>query len=214
MAAYITGGKVNFERRVTTGQYEHKSASIEFSVAAEEGSDASAVVEQAANLAHSQVHRLLNIPEPKLGNMPSVATLLAARDVLQNPDPAPAQVDPDKPRRGRPPKPPTPAAPADPAAMEPAQGDIETVIEQTKTGSQEPDPAAFETETAGEVPEVTDVDLAQAASKKQSEIGDAQAIKKLIGRYVEQDGKPHFLREIPQANRQAFLMELKTLVKL
>ena len=216
MPAYIVGGKVFFERRVTTGQYEHKSASVEFNVVGEEGDDAFSVVDKAANLAHQQVHRLLNIPEPVLRDTPNrISDYYTEERIKAVLETAVEAVEHDKPRRGRPPKPPAPAAVVDAAAIgHPEPGSLEAEdLSQKVADAGAMDLAGFEIETAGVVPEVTDVDLAQAASRKQSEIGDAQVIKKLIGRYVEQDGKPHFLREIPQANRTAFLMELKTLVK-
>ena len=109
----------------------------------------------------------------------------------------------------------------DPAAVEeePVTEDAAAVIEDTST-----DASAVTDDDAGEVSfdlpaevegptEISDADLNSAVQKKNTEISDPAAIKKLIAEYKTDPTKAFQLREIPQDKRQEFLDKLAGLKK-
>jgi hypothetical protein len=211
MAAYVTGGKVNYERRVKTGDFEHKVAAAEIAFSVEAGANDVVIVSRAGDLAHAQVNRVLGLP----------AVELPQAVPLPPPEPVAEEGEPSKPRRGRPTlvKPPTPPAYPEPAkAADPAaMGDepTPTPAELAKV-SGNADPAAIMEEDdpmVSEVAEITDQALLTAITRQNAECQNPPAIRKLIGLYTAQDGSKHFAAEIPQMKRAAFLLELKQIAK-
>ncbi len=94
---HISGGTVTYERRIKTGEFEHKHANAQNSFTIAEGENEAEMIDKAGAHAHFQVHRLVGAKD--------TANLLTDKDRL-----ARKQAD----------KPPTPAAQTDGVKVDPA----------------------------------------------------------------------------------------------
>lgn len=196
----VTGGVVKYERRVKTGDFEHKHAAAEISFSVPEGENDTKIIDQAGALAHGQVHRLL-------GTISGGTDGKTDKDRLAEAAGAPAEGK--KTRAAKPPA--TPPA-ADPGAMDVAQE------QPAKTEPAKPEPAAADPGDLSDVlssapAEVSDADLTAKIGRVNAATKNPTAIRVLIGKYTPQDGNKHQAAEIPQDKRQAFLAELDTVPK-
>lgn len=199
---HITGGVVKFERRVKTGEFEHKHAAADIAFSVPEGENAQETIDLAGAQAHGQVHRLLNISNSGPAKTPTDKDKLAAAVVGD------AAVEKHKRSTKLP-------APADPASMDvvtdqPAGGPQSggNAVTGTPPEPQSADPAAIDDVLQSAPVEVTDKDLTAHISKHNEKTKNAVEIRKLIGVYTPQDGLKHSAVEIPQEKRSAFLVEL------
>ena len=204
MSGTISGGVIKFERRIKTGEFEHKHAAAEISFTAEEGGDPTIITNHAGDIAAHQVHCLLAKPFDPTAVLTDKDHLAAAATS--------AAKGKDKKAAAKPPAPSTGTAQADPAAIggdEPAK--TQTAASAQPVATQQgnaADPAALD-DLLGSAPrEINDVELTTAISKKNGETKNALAIRQLIGTYTPQDGQKHQAAEIAQDKRAAFLAEL------
>jgi hypothetical protein len=213
MTSRISGGAVSFTRRLPTEPYAHKEATISFTIAADDGGDAQASVQQAGDLAFAHVHRLLGVIAPTLAGHKDVLSSIVAQAEAMTGRVDLAVASAKEAGTVKPPKatkPPTPPKAADPAGFdEPGSEAAEDKAAKAHDAA-----AMEEDEFTGTPKEVTDTDLTTACGQAKQRLGGpVEPIKKLIGRYTPQDGKHYMLIDIPQDKRAAFLLELKALKK-
>lgn len=221
----VTGGRVVFSRTVKVTEYEPKKAEAELTFSLDEGEDYKELFDHASAAAAHKVYEMLGLKvpmpsapqphDPLTGDDAKAAyAAKAAQDKLKQTEiPASTKRGP-----GRPPKAKTEPAvepdfdPADPTKLPENLRRAQNTVASSANGNGAavPDPAAVEEpeEWAAEASEVTDVDLTKAVGAVNAKIKNAPAIKQLIGKYVKPPGQ---LREVPQAKRQAFLVELNAL---
>lgn len=191
----ITGGTIEFEQRIKTGEFEHKVAKavITFSVP-EDAQDAEAQAAKAAEMAQANVYNLLGLKSGRtVAKPPTDKDALAAKVV-----------------EAAKPKPPTPkVAVAD-------DFDVVTPL-QARERPPEPvkvaDPLEDDVLTSAPPAPVDDVELTKQIGLKNKELQNPHLIRELIGKYVPNDGLKHQAVEIAPEKRGAFLKELGALKK-
>ena len=184
----ITGGVVKFERRVKTGEFEHKHAAAEISFLVPEGEAPQATVDLAGAQAHGQVMRLLGLP--------AKAAAPTDKDRLAEAAGAPPKVNKKLPA-------PDAASMGDDVVTEqpaPTITSSKAIVEANAAAMVEDDEF-----TAAAAP-VTDKDLGDLIRKRNEATNtNKDAIKVLIGKYAPAGARSS---EIPQEKRAAFLAEL------
>jgi hypothetical protein len=214
--AHISNGSVVFERRVRTGDFEHKHASITVHFALDPG-ESHDIVATAGRLAFGHVHQLLGfrpapeVPVPDAGNGPvpgAVAPVCAGADVPLEPvSDGPADI----PLEGLPP-PVTNLKAAKRAAAKKDKG-IDVVSDTVPEVVHIP-PAVVEAvreiveDFTAEAPAATDAELGQALSRKMAQLKDRPKIQTLLGQFV-QAGQSYSL--IPAVRRGEFMQKLEAL---
>lgn len=197
---HITGGVVKYERRVKTGEFEHKHAAADIAFTVSEGAtnqEAQETVDLAGAQAHGQVHRLLALPVVGPAKTPTDKDRLAAAIV--------GDAAQDKHKRST-----KLPVPADPASMDVVTDQPAEAAKEQKVGTSPTpaDPAAVDDVLQSAPVEVTDKDLTGHISKHNEKTKNTPEIRKLIGVYTPQDGLKHSAVDIPQEKRGAFLVEL------
>lgn len=189
----ITGGTIEFEQRIKTGEFEHKVAKavITFSVP-EDAQDAEAQAAKAAEMAQANVYNLLGLKSGRpVVKPPTDKDALAAKVV-----------------EAAKPKPPTPKV---------AVADDFDAVTITRNEAPEPvkvaDPLEDDVLTSAPPAPVDDVELTKQIGLKNKELQNPQLIRELIGKYVPNDGLKHQAVEIAPEKRSAFLKELGALKK-
>lgn len=206
VAGQITGGRVVFEDGLKASQdyAPAKKATVELRFECGPGEDYKPLFNLATAEAMERVYVMLRGEK-----------LVPAASVVDN---GTGKTDKDKlaDKVTKPRKPPTPAAP------DPADIDVVTVqpaqthaISEGVQAMSPADPAAVEDDLSSAPTEITDAMLTEHIGKKRAQLPagteGALPIRQLIGRYTPQDGGVHQAREIPQAKRQGFLVELGVL---
>jgi len=185
--AHITGGEVTFERRLKTGDYEHKHAAVKMSFSVDESEDVEAILNRTSLLALTKAHEMLGL---------KVTPALTATAKSQTKTTA---------AKGA-------AGVAAVKAVEKTQVDASVVEEpktQISTGDARVDPAQVPDELDDTSVDITDAMLTDAAKTTNKRINNPVVIKAVRDRYT---GKtPSILSEIPKPKRQAFLDELAKL---
>lgn len=222
--ARITGGAVRFERRVNTGNYEHKQFSADISWSAEDADDpvrALLMQERAAQEALDIVHRALGL-EPVSRQAQTAVQQDRAPEAQPAPLPeaelvtlAPANVI-GRPRRAAKPAVKTLAEEkaeavaearqrmqervdqGDPLAADATQGD------PLAGDATQGDPLAEE-DFLSALPELTPQDTYRVMVETVKRLGDAIRPRQVLGRYAPQ------VSAIPPERRQAFVEELRAL---
>lgn len=210
---YLTGGTVTYNRRMKTGDYEHADVKVELNFSfPDDDCDREALLAMAGRLAHKQCWDLLNAK--------SVIQAPAARPIAAPAPAAPAARAPEP-----------AAAPASPPDEPPKRGPgrpVGTGKKRLVPGSQPPpaadpldmgeldaapeaDPLDMDELDAPTVAEITDKELTEALAKKNAELKDALAIRKLIGKYVQ---APNRAASMAQEMRPKFMAELAALKPL
>lgn len=212
----IIGGRIVFARSVQPAQYETKKAEVELTFTMAEGEELGAHLDQLGARVQAKALELVGLKVN--GNAgPSLGAVK---------DPAiPAKVTEDKPKgktkkdleaekaaelaksaeAAEATKPKVTFPKSDPADMSEADKP------QISSGGERTDPAAVTSDDElfeAAAPDVTDVDLTSAITRKNAEIKKPAEIKKLIGQYVQ---PPKGSRDIPQPQRRDFLEKLKLL---
>lgn len=182
--AQISGGTVSYERRVKTGDYEHKHAAVTLTFSVGDGENYADVFDLASRQAVRKAHEILGF---------DVGT-------IEPPQAPSASSDAGEPKRkpGRPPGTKMKqqiATPADAA---------EVTAEAPEAPAQPDDDFGLGEEPAAEV---TDLQLTEAAKTRNAAIKAPVKIKELIKKYTPEGVQPH-LTAIPQAQRSAFLSAL------
>lgn len=203
--AHISGGKMTYERRVKTGEYEHKHGAAEISFVVEPGENHEKIMDIAAAHAHGSVIRLLGLSDGRLSARPPSDKDRLATEVGGA---AAAQTDEKAPKKSAT-KPPAPAAVVDPAGADVVGA--QQMITGT-TGAQ--NAAEVGDPLTSEPPPINDVEFTTAISKHNGETKNTAAIRALIAIYTPQDGQKHQAAEIPQEKRRPFLTELHKIGKL
>lgn len=198
--AQITGGAVRYERKLNTGNYEHKIASAEFQFVIAEG-EGSAVADIASAHAVEKAHQMLGLGRPEAkADVNTVAPDPETKvDVVQTPPAADA-----KPvtRRSRQVTEHKPEAKADPPPV------IEMPAPEPTPAPAADEGQLWEAEdvTVAEAPPVKDDEIAKACSRQFEATKNGPAIRALVFRYA---GQGQQARAIPQDKRRAFLAELE-----
>lgn len=217
--AHITNGSVSYERRVKTGDFEHKHASVTVHYALEQGEDANEadkLIAIAGSLATGHVYQMLRAK-------PAIVQPSTASDT-----PAPVSVEP------------TSFVPdtvgvidVEPVVAEPVVTNLRQakrvakakapvtnfVVEEFASGGDggsltidhEPAPTpepVVEDDFTAEAPAATDAEMGQALSRVNAKLKDAAKIRALIGEFV-QSGQSYSL--IPNARRGEFMQKLEEL---
>lgn len=211
--AHLTNGTVSYERRVKTGEYEHKHAAVTIHYALDVGDNADEFISLAGTLAAGHVFKIL-LAKPRDSAPEAVA-------VVSVPDPAPAheiiveEVIPPATnlkaaKRVAAKKAPMTAAQVVEAAC--------VVVEEVVPTPEVPfslmaaaTPAAvtevIEDFTA-DAPSLTDAELSQALSRVNAKLKDGPRIRTLIGEFV-QSGQSFSM--IPAVRRGEFVTRLEAL---
>lgn len=205
-----------------------RKAEAHLNAIVDEAEDIGAAIEHVARLAINQVNKMIGKAVGTAEGALSVETpangkaAIAAKEAAKTAEQKAEVVDKKKPGK------PKGTKAADKKADESVVEDTsaESVVDDTSTDATTDDAAAVTDDDAGEVSfdlegeveaptEITDGDLNSATQKKNTEIGDPVAIKKLIAQYrINPDPKvPFQLREIPQEKRQDYLDKLAALKK-
>ncbi len=217
--AHITNGHVSYERRVKTGDFEHKHAAVAIHYALDAGDDADALIEFAGTLATSHVFKLLGAkpaplgqkvpdgPPPSNGVVPvadpspavdAVAPVIV--DVVVA-DPRPVDV-----------LPPVTNLKQAKRAAKTKQGPM-TVISETDVVVEHipfvpPTAELIYEDFTADAPAVSDAELGQALSRVAAKLKDRPRIQALIGEFV-QSGQSYTL--IPAVRRAEFITKLEAL---
>jgi len=235
MSGSITGGSVHFLKRIKTGDYEHAEAVAIINFAVDEKTEHTSVVNLARSTALSTVYTALGLKAPAGGDAVIVQTSTAAGDGAKeavaarrgrrattpppNPEPAAGEeFDPLKAGEagadaGSSSQAEVQAGSADAGEFDPLSGSnggsagSELKSDDTSIVTAEDDIFSAEAEA------VSDETLMSNITAKNAETKNTQAIRKLIGKYTPQDGKPHTAKEVPADKRQAFLIELAAVPK-
>ncbi len=215
--AHITNGSVSYERRVKTGDFEHKHASVTVHYALEQGEDANEadkLIAIAGSLATGHVYQMLRAK-------PAIVQPSTASDT-----PAPVPVE-------HAPVVPAPVDVVDPVVAEPVVTNLRQakrvakakapvtnfVVEEFASGGDggsltidhEPAPTpepVVEDDFTAEAPAATDAEMGQALSRVNAKLKDAAKIRALIGEFV-QSGQSYSL--IPNVRRGEFMQKLEEL---
>lgn len=224
MPVNVTNGVVNFLRRIKTGDYEHKEASVtlNFNIPEDMGiAEAAGHIERIGQMAETKAHVMLGLVkagathalavvekavEPVTDRVDEIVNKImtdasAVADEAANSETAKRlEAELTKPRRNRPPKvDPKP----DPASV------VEEPAQPAVTSPADDDPFAEDGDVfSAAEPEVTASDMISAVTKKNGEIRNPTAIKTLIGQFV---APPKTVRDIPQVRRREFLDKLAAL---
>lgn len=205
--AHITHGAVTYERRVKTGDFEHKVASVtaHYALLDGEGPDvADQLIATASALAVGHVHQILKGTPAGVGNPPAardgaptnagVAAAVPApveHVVASDPEPVPVVVEVIEPVTNL-------KAAKRAAAKRSLTIDADPV----------PTPEVLDDFTA-DVPIPTEGELGQALSRVANKIKDKTRIHALIGEFV-QTGQSYTM--IPPVRRAEFLAKLEALL--
>lgn len=219
MPASVTNGTVNFLRRIKTGDYEHKEASVtlNFSVPEDMGvAEAAGWVERIGQMAETKAHVMLGLVKSAAVETVRAVENVAAptisevkASIAKAEAPAPAATEPPK-HRGRPPG--SKNKPKEETADTAASIEDEPAPEASQKPGDEPavvdegDPFGIGAEPEPEP--ITDADLIGAVTKKNAEIKAPARIKEVIYKFVT---APKTVRDMAQEVRQAFLDELAKL---
>ena len=216
----ITGGAVSYMRRVNKGNYEHEEASAKIDFVAHDGMDASPVLAAAETEAKASVMAQLGLASrpataPVVQNAaakePEVKKVVAHRKSkeIEALDAAGPSADPLAPAANAS-APATP--PASPAASVASAGGDDPLAPAGVSAMTASTPSTDDPFTAQR--EVTDVDLAMAAAKKNEALvkvhkeAGTMKIRDLVGQFLP---PVKTLRDLAQADRPAFLVKLEAL---
>ncbi len=206
--AHITNGHVSYERRVKTGDFEHKHAAVTLHYALDPGDDADALIELAGTLATRHVFKVLRAkpapvgqsvpdgPPPSDGVVP-VADPSPAVDVTEViPEVIVAEVIPPvtnlrQAKRAVKAKQPV-VVDVDPVVVDPVPEAVSEVVDDFTAAA----------------PAVSDAELGQALSRIAAKLKDRPRIQALIGEFV-QTGQSYTL--IPAVRRSEFVSKLEAL---
>jgi hypothetical protein len=199
----ITGGTIRFLKRVRTGEYEHEEATAELTFSVGDGQDHVRQLDIAAGEADRKVRELLKgMAKRPAGRPPKVAG--AAVISTETSDPA---LEATQKALGTTPDP--FEEPASPSGQSTAPTNDVKSAEATSGQPQDTTTTVGDDWTA-ETPPITDKMLADACAKRNAEIANPPAIRKLIGLFVT---APKGTRDIPANQRQNFLNRLGELPK-
>lgn len=191
----ITNGTVAFSRVVKVEDYGvNKKADVSLTFSLDEGDDAQAALDHVGRLVMARVGAMLDGKAPAPLNQSLTA---------------PNTAEPEKPVQRKLRQSPAKIAAAVEKASNPnasEQVDIEDVIPAADAAAVDDFDLPVEP-----VKEITDVDLKDAAGRKNAQLKDPVKIRALIASFGE-PGKPFQMCEIPQPKRQEFLDKLKALV--
>lgn len=202
----ITNGEVAYGRTIKTGDFENKRVDVKLSFSVGEGESHEGILNTVSHLAISKAHEMAGLAKPAQPAAPAVVTgtrVATDKDALATAAAGGATGTTETVKRGpgRPPKVDKPAAPAAAAAEAAA---IDVVTEQTtKAEDVVEDDASLFTSAAVEI---TDKDLTEAVTKKNQEVKNPPAIRKLIGEFA--GPPPKTIRDVPAAVRAKFLEKL------
>lgn len=220
-----------YGRTVQPAQYENKKAEVEISFAVAEGEDYNPMLNEAIAVAQNKAHEMVGlkvsaavasqtalkqVAAPTAGGKEAAAAAMNAKD---------AKSEPAKRGPGRPPKVPA----ADPESLDDddakahqAKMDANNPAKQAiSTGEARVDPAQEDAELwdeapAATVPDITDKDLADAATKHNARLkhkheGAAPSmIKALIKTYFP-EGAVATLAKLPKDKRADFVTKLEAM---
>lgn len=211
--AQINGGKVTYGRTVKTGDYENKRVDVELSFSVDEGEKHDEVLNTAAQLAVSKAHEVLGFPqkstvttevnekgEPVIKRKPGRPPSVEKTGVVAQASTDVASVVVENPTQ--------PTASSVASVTEPEKSSTAVSEKTASSSGQVSDPAAVTDEGWEQPAEITDKDITAALQKKNADIKNPMAIKKLIGHFA---GVGKFAADIPQAKRREFLTQLAAL---
>lgn len=231
----ITGGTIAFEDGVKAAEEyaPPKKAKVELSFAVAEGADmarAQTIIDHVAFLAQSKVCEMIGKKAPSVVTDPShIVEALTTAPIVTG-----AQVAADLAKERKTRKSKVDLAvnfvdeKVDPAAIVDTQPDPAAIVDDAAVVDDEPlmledvialpDASAVVDEdwnvTDEAAPEITDLDMGNATTKRNGELGDPKLIRDLIATFNPDPSKPAFqLRQIPQAQRQDYLDKLAALKK-
>ncbi len=202
--AQLTSGTVKYGRTVNGGDYNSKRADVELTFTVAEGEEEGAAVQHVSELAVFKCHEILHKLSAGASSRPNADKPISAPAATEVAAPAETPAAPAKRQPGRPPKNKGPAT--DPTEVQEPTHTTDTAA-SADAGSPAEDPSEVVEDWSAAAPEVTDVDLTAAISKHNAKVKNPQAIRQLIGKYVPSPGQA---RDIAQAQRSAFLVELET----
>jgi len=215
----ITGGEAHYERRVKTGDYEHKNCVSKISFSLSEGDDYEAALVEAGHLAFKQCHAMLLAKAENLAVSAKAIKTPVTAELPMPAEPQKAVVD-DQPKRGRgrPPKVRTEVEDIEAPSTVPV---VEPELE-LETKKPESDPSVISDDdfmSAPDEPTISDIDLRNMIAKHVSKLVSASQaegknsdvpmkVKKLIGAYVKPN-EPAAM--IPPQLRADFVKKLHTI---
>lgn len=211
----ITSGRIVYSRTVKTGDYENKKFEIEYCFNVDDGQDAGALTDQVGGMCVEKCHIMLGLAKAKSAADTKTITGVesggkeAAAAAMNAKDKPKAEIEaeetPPKRKAGRPPNTTKKTTEAD---------ELDAPTPQTKEQTKVEVDEDFD--TPSDAPEITDVDLTTAASRKNAELAKTHAgaapamIRGLRDKFfADPTGKT--LRDIPQDKRKAFLEQLEAL---
>lgn len=214
----FTGGRVVFGRTIQPAQYESKKAEVELFFAVGEGEDHTEITDKAQLEAISRAHAMLGLTPSKPVGQSDKEALAAKKTggetgVVETGKPT-AGTEQTGEKKARTSKKAPPAPATDLTSMEPAgEAAGSKAAEKPAASGTAPAPSAASTPTdimdefAADAPvEITDKALADAMSKKNSEIKDTRRIKELVAKYGVARAS-----ELPQEKRAGFVTELNAM---
>jgi hypothetical protein len=216
----ITNGVVTYGRQVKPADYENIKAEVSLSFALAEGTSreaANSYTNNVANRAMAQVHAMLNLPFKAVGGAVEVTETAVMNGVIvETAGPVEAAAKAEKAKRATKPKE-TPKA--DPAAIEEDPLPLPEPEPTKPAATVKADPAAIEDLPSGgldefaplppaAVVELTDEVIISAMTRTNARVKNPVAIRQIVGSFV---AFPKQARDIPQAQRQAFLDQLAAL---
>jgi hypothetical protein len=192
----LMNGSFTFERRVKTGDFEHKHASAIIHYLAENGEAVDDLLAQASTLARKQVHRILGLDD---GSAPAPVVPTVPAGPAINPE-LPAHPEPE----------PASVVEVAPVSVDPPVTNLKQArrVAKSKADVVDAAPAQVVDDFTADEPAVTDADLQAAASKKNGVLKDGAKIRALLSDFV-QSGQG--LSKIPMARRPEFLQRLEAL---
>ena len=210
----ITSGFISYERRVKTGDFEHKHAAVTVHYAADPGEDADALISLAGALATKHVFAALRASTaPQQTPAPApVADAPVADSVVADPNDVVAEVIPPatnlKAARRRVKK-------DEPIIVSQSDVVVETSFEDAVSDNlkgvanevSEIIDSVIE-DFVAEAPAASDAELGQALSRVAAKLKDRPKIQALIGEFV-QSGQSYTL--IPNPRRAEFIGKLEAL---
>jgi hypothetical protein len=216
----ITNGSISYERRVKTGDFEHKHAAVTVHYAADEGEDIHELIRFAGSLATTNVFTALRAKAIDIVVSP-VADTAELGPVSSAPEPAAVVSDPVVPaaepvvQEVLPPVTNLKAAKRRVKAAEVVEAELIALVEdiaattpvETLMGVTTLEEIVAE-DFVAEAPAASDAELGQALSRVAAKLKDRPKIQALIGEFV-QSGQSYTL--IPNSRRAEFITKLEAL---
>jgi len=182
----ITGGLVSIEdgNKKSEDYAPARKVRVELKFDVPAGADADEILDGVSITANREVHQLLgHTPSDRVAFVKPMRGATAEQAMVRESPEKSTFIEPDKPKRGRPPK--KDAAPAaDPAAMEDA-------------------PALAE--------DLSDKAVIEAVVSINAKIKKPEEIKALIKELCPEDGVPASVKRIPEAKRSEFLVRVRAM---